>query len=56
MAQHALDIDPMINVSIEHEPNKVDARLAEDKRDTESVVHNLIDAVKGILFVDDRIQ
>ena len=53
--EYILDCDPAGDVSVEHEPNEIDAVLAQDKGDAQVMVHDLVDAVEWVLFVDDGV-
>lgn len=56
MLQHLADRDPLLDIAIEHQPNQVDALLAHDPRHPQIVVHDLVNAVKRVLLVDDGVQ
>lgn len=56
MRHDALDIDTAANVPIQHGAHEIDAVVAQDVRDAQVPIHNLVNAVKGILLVDDGIE
>lgn len=53
--QHLFYCISLANISVQHTADQVDAVLAEYKRDAKVSIHNLINAVEGVLFVDDGI-
>lgn len=52
---HLLYSITLHNVPVQHAADQVDALLANDKRDTQVSVHNLIDTVERVLFVNDGV-
>lgn len=56
MFQHLADGDSLIDVAIEHQSHKIDTGVAHNIRDSEIVIHNLVDGVEGIFFVDDGVE
>lgn len=56
MLQHLRNVGALGQVAVEHAPDEVDALGAHGKGHAQVVVHNLVDAIKGILLVDDGIQ
>ena len=55
MIQDLSNIVSFFNIAIEHTANQIDTVFAGDERDTQVTVHNLVDAVEGIFFVDDGV-
>ena len=45
-----------IDIAIEHGLDEIDAGLAHDPGDAEFVVHDLVDAVKRVFLVHERVQ
>lgn len=56
MPQHALDIDSLLRIPIQHRSHQRDRILRDDKRNAEIVVRDFVDRVKWVLLVDDRIE
>jgi hypothetical protein len=56
MLQHGLDPNPPLDVAIQHFANQINAVLAENVRHPKVVVHDLVDAIEGILLVDDGVE
>jgi hypothetical protein len=54
--QHLANRNPLIDIPIQHQPNQIDALFAHDIRHAQVVIHNLIDTVEGVLFVDDSVE
>jgi hypothetical protein len=49
--------DPLINVSVEHFSNQVNARFGKrDKGYSEGVVEDLINVIERVFLVDDRVE
>jgi hypothetical protein len=56
MLHSSRDSEPIINISIEHIPDQVDAVLGEgEERNTKRMVENLINVVEGIFLIYDCI-
>lgn len=55
MLEDLIDIVTLGDIAIKHTANEVDALFAEDERDPKITVHNLVDAIKGILLIYDGI-
>ena len=56
MLEHLLNVISLADVAVQHAANQIDALLAHDERDAQVAVHDLVDAVKGILLVDDGVE
>lgn len=56
MLQHRLNANPTTNIAIQHRADEINAILAHDIRHAEIAVHDLVDTVEGVFFVDYRIQ
>lgn len=56
MSNDLIDVVPLRNVTVEHAANEVDALFAEDEGDAQVAIHNLVDAVEGVLLVDDGVE
>lgn len=56
MLQHLTDRDSLIDIAVEHQPNKIDTGLTHDVRYAQVVIHNLIDAVERVFLVDDGVE
>ena len=50
------DSIPLVHLAIEHRLDEIDRGFAHDPRNAQLVVHNLIDAVEWILFVDKGVK
>jgi len=55
MLEYAFDVNPAIHISIEHCADQINAVFAHYVWYTEVSVHNLVDAVERIFFVNDGI-
>ena len=51
MLHHLRDRMPLIDLPVQHCFDKINAGLAHDPRNAELVVHDLVDAVKGVFFI-----
>ena len=56
MLTHLLDHQALLNVSIQHSPNEVDASRAHYPRYSQLAVKDLVHAVEWILFVYDSVE
>ena len=56
MLKHGLDANAPLNIAIEHLADKVNTLLTHYIRDSKVVVHNLVDGVERVLFVDDGVE
>lgn len=56
MIQDLCDGVTLIHFAVEHRLDQIDRRLAHDPRNAQLVVHDLVDAVEGILLVDERVE
>lgn len=56
MLKHLLDRDARFDIANEHGADQVDAVFAHDVRDAEVAVHDLVNAIEWILFVNDGVQ
>lgn len=56
MLEDARDRDPLVDVAVQHTSDEVDVLFTENVGDAQVVVHDLVDAVERVLFVDDRVQ
>jgi hypothetical protein len=56
MRQHAFNINPATHISIEHCADQVNAVFAHDVGNAQIPIHDLVNAVEGVFFVDDRVQ
>ena len=45
-----------IDVAIEHASDQIDATLAHDPGNAQLMIEDLVDAVKGVFLVDERVQ
>lgn len=50
------DVVSLAHISVKHTPDEVDALFAHDEGDPQIAVHDLVDAVEGILLVDDGVE
>lgn len=53
--QHLFYCISLADISVQHIADQVDAVLAEYKRDAKVSIHDLINAVEGVLFVDNGV-
>lgn len=53
--QHLFYCVSLADISVQHTADQVDAVFAEYKRDAKISIHNLINAVEGVLFVDNGV-
>lgn len=51
-----LDVVSLAHFAVEHASDQVDAFFAHDVGDAKVAVHDFIDAVEGILLVDDSVE
>jgi hypothetical protein len=56
MFQHLTDSNALINVTVEHQPDQINRRIAHDVGNAQVVIHDLVDTVKGVLLVDDGVK
>lgn len=56
MIYNAFDVDSRVDIAIKHFADQVNAIFAHYIRNAELAVHNLVNAVEWILFVDDGIE
>ena len=56
MLQNFTDANASLDVAVEHKADKVDTSLAKDIRHAEIVIHDFVNGVKRILFVDDGVE
>ena len=56
MLQNLGDGDAPLDIAIEHQPNQVKILLRHDVWYSQVVVHDLIDAIEGILLVHDGVE
>ena len=56
MPHNLRDTQSAIDIPIQHALDQIDAVLAHDPRDPELMVHDLVDAVKGVFLVDEGIE
>ena len=50
------DCQPLIDIPVQHRLDQVNARVTQDPRDPELVVHYLINAVEGVLLIDEGVK
>lgn len=46
----------LIDIPVQHRLDQVDARFTHDPRDSELVVHYFINAVEGVLLIDEGVK
>ena len=56
MLQYLSDGNSLVDIPIQHQPHQIDTGIAHDVGNSEIVIHNLIDGVEGVFFVDDRVE
>lgn len=56
MAKYFSNGDALVDISIEHQPHQVDAGITHNIRYSEIMVHDLVDRVEGIFFVNYGIE
>lgn len=55
MVEHLVDVVALGDITFQHAADEIDTLLAEYKGDAEVAVHNLVDAVKRVLLVDNGV-
>lgn len=56
MLQHAFNADSATHISVEHCADQIDAVFTHDIWNAKVPVHDLVDAVERVLFIDDRVE
>lgn len=56
MLDHLRDGQALIDIAIQHALDEIDTRLAHDPRDAEFVIDNLVDVVKRVFLVHERVE
>jgi hypothetical protein len=56
MLEDLLNCDSRVDVSVEHRTDQVNAIIAHHIRNAEIPIHDFIDAVERVLFVDDSVE
>lgn len=56
MLQYFLNCYPGVNIPVEHCSYQINALFTHDIRNPKIAVHNLVNAVEWILFVDDGVK
>ena len=57
MFHHLSDSQPLVNITIQHLADQIDAVFGErDEGDSEWMVENLVDVVERVFLVDDRVE
>jgi len=56
MLHDLLDRDSGIHISVQHCANQVDTIIAHHVGNSKVPVHDFVNAVEGILFVDDSVK
>jgi hypothetical protein len=46
----------LINIAVQHQSHQIDACIAHDIWNSEIVIHDLVDGVEGVFFVDDCVE
>ena len=54
--QHLVDVETLLDIAVEHAADEVDTLVAEGVGHAQVAVHDLIDAVEGVLLVDDGVE
>ena len=50
------DVDPALDIAIEHFADEVDAGVAHNIRHAQVVIHDFIDAIERVFLVDDGVE
>ena len=56
MVQYLRDTQPPVDVTVEHALDQIDALLAHNPGDSQLMIHDLVDAVEGVLLVDEGVE
>jgi hypothetical protein len=56
MGQHLVNVVAVAHIPVEHAADEIDALLTHDERYAQVSIHNLVDAVKGVLLVDYGVE
>ena len=56
MVEYFLDPDSCFYISIQHQPNQINALVAHHVRNPEIVIRNLVNRIKRILLVDNSVE
>lgn len=56
MLQYLADSNSLLNVAVQHQPYKINALLRHNPRHPKIMVHDLVDTVEGVFFVDDSVE
>ena len=56
MRQHLVNGIPRRHIAVQHPADQIDALVADGIRHAQVAVHDLVDAVEGVLLVDDGVQ
>jgi 5-methylcytosine-specific restriction endonuclease McrBC regulatory subunit McrC len=56
MRQNLININPLVHIAIQHLADQINALVANRVRHAQVAVHDLVDAVEGVLLVDDGVQ
>lgn len=56
MFQHPTNRNPLLNIAIQHQPNQINRLLAHNPGHAQIMVHDLVDAVKGVFLVDNGVE
>ena len=54
--ENSLNANPAFDVTVEHLADQVDTVLAHNVRDTQVVIHDFVNRVERVLFVDNRVE
>jgi hypothetical protein len=56
MLQDLSNSNPLINIPIQHQSHKINASIAHNIRYSEIMIHNLVDRIERVFFVDDGVE
>ena len=56
MREDLLNVKPLRNIPVQHLANQINAVVAEGIRHPQVAIHDLVNAVKGVLLINDGVE
>ena len=56
MLHYLPDTQPSIHIPLQHASDQIDTTLTHDPRNAELMIHDFVDAVKGVFFIDESVK
>ena len=56
MFQYLGDRNSLLNIAVQHQPHEINALFGHDPWHSKIMVHDLVDAIERVLFVDDGVE